>query len=118
MKRFESVHYGLRFSACMSLTFIGSRKEGRLTMHKVLPDSYYVKLKDLQVVDFVLDELTLYLDTHPDDMQAIGQYNQFASKRIGMVQEFEMEFGPLMSNGHSFSKSPWEWNAAPWPWQV
>ncbi|WNR43378.1 spore coat protein CotJB [Paenibacillus roseipurpureus] len=84
----------------------------------VFPDSYYKQLRDLQAVDFVLVELTLYLDTHPDDLAAIQQYNQFAQKRIPMVQQFELEFGPLMSYGHSFTRQPWQWGNTPWPWQV
>jgi len=83
-----------------------------------LPESFYTQLRDLQAVDFVLVELTLYLDTHPDDLGAVQQYNQFAHKRSHMVQQFELEFGPLMAFGHSYSKHPWQWVETPWPWQV
>ncbi|MFD0692491.1 spore coat protein CotJB [Paenibacillus sp. GCM10027628] len=86
--------------------------------HPGMPDSYYAQLYDLQAVDFVLIELTLYLDTHPDDLAAIQQYNQFAHKRMHLAHQFEMEFGPLMANGHSFTKQPWQWVEPPWPWQV
>lgn len=87
-------------------------------MENQLPASYYTKLEELQAIDFVLVELTLYLDTHPEDGQAIHQYNQFAHRRMQLAHEFQMEFGPLMAYGHSFSKQPWEWKEAPWPWQV
>lgn len=83
-----------------------------------VPESYYKQLHDLQAVDFVLVELTLYLDTHPNDMAALQQYNQFAHKRKTMVQEFELDFGPLMPFGHAYSKHPWQWVETPWPWQV
>lgn len=86
--------------------------------HAQLPDSFYSMLKDLQAVDFVLVELTLYLDTHPTDFDAVQQYNQFASKRMELARHFEQQFGPLHSYGHSFTKSPWQWNDTPWPWQV
>jgi len=81
-------------------------------------DSYYAMLKDLQAIDFVLVELTLYLDTHPDDVQALAQYNQFAQRRMELARRFEELYGPLHSFGHSFSRQPWEWNNTPWPWQV
>jgi spore coat protein JB len=84
----------------------------------MLPDSYYRQLHDLQAVDFVLVELTLYLDTHPDDLGAIQQYNQFAQKRMQIARQFELEFGPLMHFGHSYTKQPWQWIEPPWPWQV
>lgn len=83
-----------------------------------VPESYYKMMYDLQAVDFVLVELTLYLDTHPNDLAAIQQYNQFAQKRKSMAQEFELEFGPLMPFGHAYSKNPWQWVDTPWPWQV
>ncbi|CAG7631224.1 spore coat protein CotJB [Paenibacillus allorhizosphaerae] len=82
------------------------------------PEHYYAMLEELQAVDFVLVELNLYLDTHPLDGGAIQQYNQCAQKRMHLAHQFEMEFGPLMAFGHSFSKHPWQWTETPWPWQV
>lgn len=87
-------------------------------MSRPVPDHYYRQLYDLQAVDFVLVELTLYLDTHPDDLASLQQYNQFAQKRMQLAKQFELEFGPLMPFGHCFTKQPWQWVDAPWPWQV
>jgi spore coat protein JB len=87
-------------------------------MSSQVPERYYECLYDLQAVDFVLVELTLYLDTHPDDLGSIQQYNQFAQKRMHLAKQFELEFGPLMPFGHSYTKQPWQWVEAPWPWQV
>lgn len=87
-------------------------------MKNPMPDQYYKQLHDLQAVDFVLIELTLYLDTHPDDMASIHQYNQFAQKRLVLCQQFESAFGPLKAYGQSFTRFPWQWNETPWPWQV
>ncbi|MFC0214049.1 spore coat protein CotJB [Paenibacillus chartarius] len=83
-----------------------------------MPERYYKLLHDLQAMDFVLVELTLYLDTHPGDMAALQQYNQFAAARRQLSMTFEHEFGPLKPFGQSFSRAPWEWNNGPWPWQV
>lgn len=81
-------------------------------------ETYRKELEQLQKIDFVLVELTLYLDTHPTDMQAIQQYNQLAQNRCAMAEAFELKFGPLMSFGQSFSRYPWQWVQTPWPWQV
>ena len=35
--------------------------------HKKLPEEFYPLMEQLQAIDFVLVELTLYLDTHPND---------------------------------------------------
>ncbi|MEK8126810.1 spore coat protein CotJB [Paenibacillus filicis] len=87
-------------------------------MKHALPEHYYTQLKELQAVDFVIVELTLYLDTHPDDQQALEQYNRFVHHRMQIAQQFQVEFGPLTSFGYSFSQAPWQWKEAPWPWQV
>lgn len=81
-------------------------------------EAYRRQLEELQKIDFVLVELTLYLDTHPTDMQAIQQYNQLAQQRRQMSHEFEVRYGPLMAFGHSFTRFPWQWPDTPWPWQV
>lgn len=81
-------------------------------------EEYYALLLQLQELDFVLVELTLYLDTHPNDTQVIQQFNQFAHQRQQVAHHFESKFGPLLQFGHSFSRSPWQWINVPWPWQV
>jgi spore coat protein JB len=75
-------------------------------------------LHDLMAVDFVLLELNLYLDTHPNDAQAVRQFNEFAVRRKQLVEQYEKQFGPLMNFGHSLSPQPWAWNNGPWPWQM
>ncbi len=87
-------------------------------MNKQLPQEYYTLLEELQAIDFVLVELTLYLNTHPDDLQAIEQFNQCAKLRKQLAKQFEVQFGPLLQFGHSYSRYPWDWKEAPWPWQV
>lgn len=87
-------------------------------MNKKLDDRYYKLLHELQAVDFVLVELNLYLDTHPNDEQAIHQYNQFSMRRHELANQFEMSYGPLKHFGQSSSRYPWQWIESPWPWQV
>ncbi|MGV3466931.1 MAG: spore coat protein CotJB [Heyndrickxia sp.] len=85
---------------------------------KELPPEYYQMLEEIQAIDFVIVELTLYLDTHPDDHEAIQQYNMLIKQRKPLKREFEKHFGPLTSFGYSYSRYPWDWKEAPWPWQV
>lgn len=91
---------------------------GKDRMNKPLPKKYYTQLEELQTVDFVLLELNLYLDTHPGDAQALEQFNSCAQHREGLKQKFESDFGPLLNFGQSYSRYPWQWIEAPWPWQV
>ncbi|WP_442601498.1 spore coat protein CotJB [Paenibacillus sp. KN14-4R] len=87
-------------------------------MTRELPDKYYIMLKDLQAVDFVITELTLYLDTHPCDQQAIDQIRQFSQNRMELARRFEAEFGPLNPFGQRAGYESWQWIEPPWPWQV
>jgi len=81
-------------------------------------DAYRRDLLELQKVDFALVELSLYLNTHPTDLEAIRQFNRLAQQRARIAGEFEMKYGPLMQFGHSYSRYPWQWPNTPWPWQV
>ncbi|MEI5907157.1 spore coat protein CotJB [Bacillus spongiae] len=84
-----------------------------------LPPLYYELLQDLQEIDFVILELTLYLDTHPSDEYALTQYNQFVQQRKQAKKRFESQFGSLTSFGYSYTQpKKWNWQEAPWPWQV
>lgn len=85
---------------------------------KQMPQEFYTTMEQLQAVDFVLVELTLYLDTHPDDFEAINQFNQFAKERKRLKKIIESNYGPLMQYGNSYSGYPWDWNDGPWPWQL
>lgn len=85
---------------------------------QTLPDEYYQWIEELQELDFVLVELTLYLDTHPNDTAAINQFNDFSYKRRVLQQKIEEKYGPLQQFGNSYSNAPWEWSKGPWPWQI
>lgn len=77
-----------------------------------------VSLYKLQEVDFVLLELTLYLDTHPWDREAIKQYNHCAKKRDKIRCHYEEKYGPLTNFGHTYNRYPDGWSEGPWPWEM
>ncbi|TYR80795.1 spore coat protein CotJB [Priestia megaterium] len=85
---------------------------------KQLPQEYYEDLKEIQAIDFVLVELTLYLDTHPNDYEAMKQFNECAQRSQQLKRDFEVKFGPLQQYGNSYTDANWSWGTAPWPWQV
>ncbi|MGM7700809.1 spore coat protein CotJB [Pseudalkalibacillus sp. Hm43] len=87
-------------------------------MTERMPEEFYNWMEQLQQVDFVLVELTLYLDTHPEDYQAIKQFNDYSQKSMVLRQQIEQKYGPLTQYGHSYSGYPWNWNKPPWPWQM
>ncbi|MDF1507691.1 spore coat protein CotJB [Robertmurraya sp. DFI.2.37] len=87
-------------------------------MKKQLPPEFYELMEQLQAVDFVLVELSLYLDTHNNDLEAINQFNHYVKERKKLRKAVEAVYGPLMQFGHSYSGQPWDWDDSPWPWQL
>jgi spore coat protein JB len=83
-----------------------------------MTEMYYQQLEEIQRVDFVLLELNLYLDTHPDDLNTIAEYNAYSMRSKALKEEFQSHFGPLQNYGNDLSGFPWSWSATPWPWQV
>ena len=79
---------------------------------------YYEMLEQLQVLDFALVELNLFLDTHPEDLKSIEQFNQLTYERTKLANQFQELYGPLQNFGRADSKCPWQWSESPWPWQV
>ncbi|HZG70037.1 MAG TPA: spore coat protein CotJB [Chondromyces sp.] len=85
---------------------------------KKMPPAYYKELEAIQAVDFAIVDLALYLHTHPDDQNAIQQYNLFVKQSKKLKKEYEKKYGPMTSFGYSYSNYPFNYKEAPWPWQV
>lgn len=70
-------------------------------------------------VSFVLDDLTLYLDTHAEDSQAFQMYRQMAEKRNELKQKFAAEFYPLTRDCIVYceKEEPFCWQEGPMPWE-
>lgn len=74
-------------------------------------------LYNLQEIAFSAHELNLYLDTHPNDMNAIKLYNEYNKKEKMLNDEYERKYGPIdLSDSEGLSMTPWAWIKEPWPW--
>ncbi len=73
-------------------------------------------LKDISMIDFVLVDLMLYLDTHPYDRNAMEYYNHYNRIKNRMEKEFSMKYYPLNKNMADSTKE-WRWGMAPLPWE-
>ncbi|MDR0949103.1 MAG: spore coat protein CotJB [Lachnospiraceae bacterium] len=72
--------------------------------------------REIGIVDFVLVELTEYLDTHPTDIQALDYFNHYAKIKNQMMSEFAQKYYPL-SKDLQESNQEWKWGSAPLPWE-
>lgn len=69
-------------------------------------------------ISFTMDELRLFLDTHPDCMEAYRYFDELQEQRRKAVAAYEAQFGPLTSYGNVESDCDnWKWAQGPWPWQ-
>ena len=73
-------------------------------------------LKEIMQHDFVLAELTLFLDTHPDNCEAISMFYKFQDEAQRLKNEYARLFGPLTPSVKN-NQEKWEWSKGPWPWE-
>jgi len=74
-------------------------------------------LRDIGIADFVLTELVLFLDTHPDDRNAMEYFNHYNRIKVQMEREFSQKYYPLNTRLADGGSKEWRWGAAPLPWE-
>lgn len=67
-------------------------------------------------VTFILDDLTLYLDTHPTCKYALTEYEKYRDMRITALEEYTEKYGPLCRYDVK-TENEWTWINQPWPWE-
>lgn len=73
-------------------------------------------LNEINKISFAIDELRLYLDTHPCNRRALDLFNCYVKEREGLVCAYEAAYGPLF--GYSMNNEcGWQWTEAPMPWE-
>ena len=71
----------------------------------------------LQEMAFAAHDLNLYLDTHPNDSNAIRLYNEYNKQEKMLNDAYERKYGPVnLSDNEGLSMTPWTWIKEPWPW--
>jgi spore coat protein JB len=74
-------------------------------------------LEQLTALDFMAVDLGMYLNTHPDDCEAIASYNTVITDAQRVREQFEQRFGPLCSFRSASCPEKWGWIDCPWPWE-
>ena len=74
-------------------------------------------LKRIRICDFVLYELALFLDTHPDCCEALELFHKYYEMRTNAVEEYTRQFGPLVMHDAHNNTHKWCWIKGPWPWE-
>lgn len=73
-------------------------------------------LKAIQMYDFYLVELNLYLDTHPQCQKALKKFNEINKKRSEAYKTYIEKYGPLKATDN-INENYFTWVNDPWPWE-
>lgn len=88
-----------------------------------------ILMNEITEVSFFLDDLRLYLDTHPLDEKALDLYDEKQKQKKELLAQYADEFDPLTchciclkTNGSDQTatsypgKRHWTWGDGPIPW--
>ena len=74
-------------------------------------------LGELMAIDFVADELSLYLDTHREDTDAFDLYQSVLALSQEAHARYAENCAPIVKNDMLGMKS-YAWLNEPWPWDL
>ncbi len=75
-------------------------------------------LHEISKVDFAVVEMTLYLDTHPHEREAIAYLNHYVKLKNQLVKEYSYRYEPLSVDfANESNDNKWHWALAPMPWE-
>lgn len=70
----------------------------------------------IHMVSFAVNDITLYLDTHPEDKEALAYFNHFHDQRMQALKEYECKYGPLTIDSAT-PEGKWLWSTQSMPWE-
>ena len=73
-------------------------------------------LREITIVDFMALDLHLFLNTNPNDSNALEMYNDCITRSNELHKEYEAEYGSLTAY-RSYGQPGWTWIKEPWPWE-
>ena len=66
---------------------------------------------------FMMHDINLYLDVHPNDADALKEFTQYRNKVNQLITQYERKYGPIGVKGNISEKAPFEWENTKWPWE-
>lgn len=71
-------------------------------------------LQNIMCYKFAVNDLALYLDTHPEDQKALCLHREYCKVLKDLTDKYQKVFGPLTIE---FPCNKWRWIEQPWPWE-
>lgn len=73
-------------------------------------------MKTITRASFAMDDVKLFLDTHPNCQEALEYYQEAKKIREEAWKTYTENFGPL-SSYEVDNTDYWDWNQGPMPWE-
>ena len=80
------------------------------------PNERESMLKYVQMYKFAMHDASLFLDSHPDNREALNYFNMYKSRYNQAKKEYSDKYGPLTMDDVS-EVTGWTWVKGPWPWE-
>ena len=75
-------------------------------------------MERINEASFAVDDVKLYLDTHPCDEEAMEYFQKYSQIRNEALKEYATHYGPLtIDTVNCSAKNKWSWIEEPWPWE-
>lgn len=75
-------------------------------------------LRKINESSFAVDDIILYLDTHPCDDKALEYFQERITERRKMMAEYAKCYGPLtLDDAMETCGDTWKWMEQPFPWE-
>ncbi|MGI6006381.1 MAG: spore coat protein CotJB [Ruminococcus sp.] len=75
-------------------------------------------LQLINETSFAVNDLTLFLNSHPDSQPALSAFEEELKKRKEAMKEYACRFSPLtIDTADDAQSSSWQWISSPWPWE-
>ena len=71
-------------------------------------------LQNIRCYEFAINELALYLDTHPEDKKALCLHKKYCNELKNLRDMYQKVYGPLTI---TYPCNKWRWLEEPWPWE-
>ena len=74
-------------------------------------------LHEINILCFTVVELTLFLDTHPDNQEAMRHFDYYNRLKKEKYEEYSNLFGPLSISQAKGRTKEFQLNMQPWTWE-
>ena len=75
-------------------------------------------LKKISHCGHMLNDIKLYLDTHPNCKKALAAYEKYQNMFDLVTYDYNLKYSPLTASLSANKETQsWHWIEEPWPWE-